>query len=438
MARALPCPCGDVHKRTGLRLVLRLDEREPLYTMRRPQAVDWVLACVLVATLVHGVQSKDDAAPGGSATPSGGDSAATAGISFGMIVMNLLGGVVVFLNGIKAMSGGLKAVLGDRLKRILAAACTNRFTAFCVGALVTAILSSSNATSALVIGFVATGDMSLRDGIAMGLGINVGVTATGHLVAFKVSKYALGIVVAGFAWRARAKDKRGEHVGDTIQGLGMLLFGISLIGNAMNPLKSHGPFKEAIAGIDSPILMTVASAVFTFLCQSNNATTAITISLADGGLVDMAGALALNVGGNVGSSFQGIVAAIGKGKAAMRMAVAYSAFRLVAAGIALVAYPVYVGAVRAVTVWLLSDGAAETQIASRGVANGHTIFNVGAALIFLPLVDKLADVVTGLLPEGKAPPSPKKPARSGSAKDSRNDTTNGVRRRPRRSSSRAG
>jgi len=175
------------------------------------------------------------------------------------------------------MSDALKALSGERMKDILAKLTANRWMGAATGAFVTAVIQSSSVTTVLVVGFITAGLMSLAQSISVIMGANIGTTITAQIIAFKVSKSALLMIGIGFSMLFASKRVRIRQYGATLMGLGMIFFGMSVMSEAMTPLRSYQPFLELMATMENPLVAILVAAVFTGLVQSSSAATGIVI-----------------------------------------------------------------------------------------------------------------------------------------------------------------
>ena len=185
--------------------------------------------------------------------------------------IKLFGGLALFLFGMEQMADSLKAVAGEKMKTILAKLTTNRFTGAITGALVTAVIQSSSVTTVLVVGFISAGLMSMAQSIGVIMGANIGTTITAQIVAFKVTKYALLMIAMGFSMLFFSKQNKIKHYGGMIMGLGLVFFGMSVMSDAMHPLRSYQPFLDLMVEMSNPLLAILIAAGFTALVQSSSA-----------------------------------------------------------------------------------------------------------------------------------------------------------------------
>jgi phosphate:Na+ symporter len=315
--------------------------------------------------------------------------------------MKLLGGLALFLFGMEQMADALKAVAGERMKLILAKLTTNRFMGAATGAFVTAIIQSSSVTTVLVVGFITAGLMSMAQSIGVIMGANIGTTITAQIVAFKVTKFALLMVAGGFGMLFFSKQEKIKQYGGILMGLGLVFFGMSVMSDAMNPLRSYQPFLDLMTRMENPIIGILVAAGFTALIQSSSATTAIVIVMATQGFITLEAGIALAFGANIGTCVTAMLAAIGKPRDAVRAAVVHVLFNVF--GVLL-----WVGIIPQLAefvTWLspahpgLSGTdrvAAETP---RQIANAHTVFNIANTFIFIGFTSQFARLVEWLVPD---------------------------------------
>ena len=250
------------------------------------------------------------------------------GLAWGQLAMGLLGGLALFLFGMDLMAYSLKVVAGDRMRVLLANLTRNRFAAMGTGAFVTAVIQSSSVTTVLLVGFLSAGLMGLGQSVGVILGANIGTTITAQIVAFKVTHYALAFVALGFPLLAFARRSRIKHHGKGLFGLGLVFLGMGIMGEAMEPLRSHEPFVAWMASMGRPWLGILAGALFTALVQSSSATTGVVIVLAGGGFISLEAGIALCFGANVGTCVTALLAAVGRPRVAMRLAAVHVLFNL--------------------------------------------------------------------------------------------------------------
>ncbi len=327
------------------------------------------------------------------------------------LIFGLVGGLGLFLFGMKIMSEGLQKVAGDRMRKILAALTANRIVGTFVGLAVTAIIQSSSATTVMVVGFVNAGLMSLVQSIGVILGANIGTTVTAQLIAFKITKYALPAIGIGAGLKLFSRNIKWNYVGEIILGFGILFFGLSTMKHAFDPVKTSEEFRQLFTIVGDHHLLGVAiGALLTIIVQSSSATIGITLALASSGLLSFEASVALILGENIGTTITANLAAIGTNLAARRTAFAHFLFNFLGVAYMLVLFPIFTSFIEKLT-----PGAADFVVQTaqqsqslgvaigdkpyiaRHIANTHTLFNILNVIIFLPLVGVLAKLTTLLI-----------------------------------------
>ncbi len=327
-----------------------------------------------------------------------------AAIDWLTLLMGLFGGLAMFLFGMEQMSEGLKAAAGDTLKDVLARLTRNRVMGALTGAFVTAILNSSSVTTVLVVGFISAGFMTLSQSVGIIMGANIGSTFTAQIVAFNVTQYALIMVTAGFFMLFTSKQEKTRHYGAMIMGLGLVFYGMGVMGDAMNPLRTYQPFIDLMSRMENPLLGILVGAVFTGLVQSSAATTGIAIVMATGGLITLPAGIALAFGANIGTCVTALLAAIGKPTDALRAAVVHIMFNVAGVLVWILFIPQLADFVVAISPAApeLSGKARMAAEVPRQIANAHTVFNVANTLLFLGFTTGFARLVERLVPEKPA------------------------------------
>ncbi len=326
-------------------------------------------------------------------------------IEIGVMLMGLFGGLAIFLYGMEQMDNAMKRVAGERMKSWLATLTTNRFTGAFAGAVTTAVVQSSSVTTVLVVGFVSAGLMNLIQSIGVIMGANIGTTITAQIVAFKITKYALWMVAAGFLIQFISKKEKTRQYGIVLLGLGLVFFGLTLMSGATKPLRSYEPFILMLQQMgETPILGILVGAAFTSIVQSSSATTGIIIVLASQGLITLDAGIALAFGANLGTCITAMLAAIGRPREAVQAAVVHVLFNV--AGVVLWFF--FIPQLAAMVTWMsptypelagTDKLAAETP---RQIANAHTMFNIINTGIFIWFVGPIAKLVQFLVPERRA------------------------------------
>ncbi len=326
-------------------------------------------------------------------------------MNWGLMAMQLFGGLALFLFGMDQMSDALKAVAGDKMKTILRKLTSNRFMGAATGAAVTAVIQSSSVTTVLVVGFISANLMTMSQSVGVIMGANIGTTITAQIVAFKVTKAAFLMIAIGYGMQFSPKNEKIKHYGLMIMGLGMIFYGMSVMSSAMQPLRSYQPFLDLMISMDSPIVGIAVAALFTGLVQSSSATTGIVIVMASQGFISLPAGIALAFGANIGTCVTALLASIGKPRDAVRAAAVHVFFNI--AGVLL--WVMFIDPLADFVRYLspthpeltgLDKLGAETP---RQIANAHTIFNFANTFIFIWFTTQIAALVMKLLPDSPSP-----------------------------------
>ncbi len=319
-----------------------------------------------------------------------------------MLIIGLLGGLGMFLYGMKMMSDGMKKTAGDRMKTILSKLTHNRFVALGVGAFVTMIIQSSSATTVMLVSFVQAQLMTFVQSLGVIMGANIGTTITAQLVAFKLTDYALLMVALGMGVHFLAKQEKAKNIGETILGFGLLFFGMRIMSEAMYPLRSWQPFIDLLITLENPVLGILVGAAFTALIQSSSAFTGILIVLAIQGLLTLEAGVPLILGANIGTCITAGLASLGAGREAKRVAAAHTLFQVAGVLVFIFWIPTFAEFIRSISPQGdpgLSGTEQLAAIVPRQIANAHTIFNIATALIVLPFARQSANLILKILPD---------------------------------------
>jgi phosphate:Na+ symporter len=318
------------------------------------------------------------------------------------VLLELAGGVSLLRYGLHLAGEGLQAVAGARLRYALASVTKNRMLGLGAGALITAILQSSSATTVMLVGFTGSGLVTLRQAMAVILGADVGTTATVQLLAFPVTHYALGVIAAGFLLFFFGQRQRTKTLGTAVLGFGLIFLGLRLISSGAEPFVDTPLVGQAFMALgDHPVLVIAVSAAVTALLHSSAATIGIALALSSQGLLTLHAALPIILGANVGTCAPALISSLGGVPEAKRVAVAHALFKV--AGVLLI-YPV----LHVFETWV----AASATSLPHQIANAHTLFNLGLAIAFLPFTVPFAGVVARLVRERPRADEWAKPARS--------------------------
>lgn len=320
------------------------------------------------------------------------------------IAFGLLGGLAIFIYGMNMMSECLQKAAGEKMRSILALLTKNPVMGVLAGALTTAVLQSSSATTVMAIGFVSAGFMNLPQAISIIIGANIGTTMTAQIIAFKLSDYIYAIIFAGFIISFLVKSEKVKNIGQTIFAFGLLFLGIETMGGVMKPLADSSVFTEMIARVsDVPILGVAVGTLMTLVVQSSSATVAVLQNFAsqagpDGvtSVIGLAGAIPILFGDNIGTTITAVLASIGQTKDAKRTAVAHCVFNI--SGTFLFIW--FVGPF-AKFIQMISPKGPEIEVISRQIANAHTVFNCVMTLIWVPLIWLMVKIVMRIIPDGR-------------------------------------
>ena len=306
-------------------------------------------------------------------------------------VMGLLGGLALFLYGMQMMSTGLEAAAGNKMKTILEKLTANRFVGVLMGALITAIIQSSSATTVMVVGFVNSGMMTLSQAVWIIMGANIGTTITGQLIALDVGELAPFMAFVGVAAVVFLKNEKIRHIGEIFAGLGILFIGMDMMGSAMKPLAQMESFVSLLTKFENPVLGILAGTVFTALIQSSSASVGILQALAGSGAIGLKSAAYVLFGQNIGTCVTALLASVGTGINAKRTTVIHIMFNIFGTCV----FTVLCMVTPLVTFMEgLTPGNAPAQI-----ANLHTTFNIVTTIILIPVGGYLTKLATLLLKE---------------------------------------
>lgn len=308
-------------------------------------------------------------------------------------VLALLGGLALFLYGMQMMSTGLEAAAGNRMKSILEKMTSNRVKGVLVGAAITAVIQSSSATTVMVVGFVNSGLMTLKQAVWVIMGANIGTTITGQLIALDIGAIAPLFAIAGVGAIMFIKSEKVHHISSIFAGLGILFMGMDMMGAAMSPLKESEAFISLMTKFDNPLLGILVGALFTAVIQSSSASVGILQALASTGMIPLSSAVFVLFGQNIGTCITAVLASIGMKVNAKRTTVIHLLFNIIGTVLFTVICLVtpYVTWIEAMT-----PGDPVAQI-----ANAHTVFNIVTTLLLLPFGTHMANIAVRILPDSK-------------------------------------
>jgi len=330
--------------------------------------------------------------------------------------MPVVGGLGIFLLGMKHMSEGMQAVAGERLRHLIGSITSNRLVACAVGTLVTCMIQSSSVTTVMVVGLVNGGFMTLLQAIGVIVGANIGTTITGWILVLKIGKYGLPMLGLAALVYLFARREKFRYTAMAVMGVGMVFFGLELMAGGFKPLRGMPGFVEWFSrfsadGYLGVLKCAMVGCVLTMLVQSSSATLGITIGLAEAGMIPFHTAAALVLGENIGTTITALLASIGATTNARRAAVSHMIFNVAGVLWITALFPVYMKVVARVVgadpgVAVMASGGEVYPLMRQGIALTHSGFNVVNTIIFLPLIPLLARLVTRLLPEKREKETP--------------------------------
>lgn len=307
------------------------------------------------------------------------------------MIFQFIGGLGIFLFGIKYMGDGLQQAAGDRLRDILDRFTTNPLMGVLAGMLVTVLIQSSSGTTALTVGLVSAGFMTLRQAIGVIMGANIGTTVTAFIIGIKIGEYALPIMAVGAILLFFFKNKKVQSLGQVVFGFGMLFFGLELMSTGMKPLRSLESFQElTISMSNSPALGVIVGTVFTLIVQSSSATIGILQELFGQGAIDLKAALPVLFGDNIGTTITAVLAAIGTSIAARRAALVHVIFNIVGT----IIFTIFLVPFTNLIQYFQTSLNLNPEMT---IAFAHGTFNVTNAIIQFPFIAVLAWIVTKII-----------------------------------------
>lgn len=308
-------------------------------------------------------------------------------MGFNMLI-SLFAGLGLFLYGMKVMSDALQKSAGNKMKRLLEILTTNRILGVIIGAIITAIIQSSSATTVMVVGLVNAGIMNLSQAVGVIMGANIGTTMTAQIIAFKVNDIIPFAIIIGSLLVLISTKKTYKQSGELFLGFGILFMGMYMMSDAMAPLKEIPAFTQFMVNLQhNPLLGVLAGLGLTAIIQSSSATVGILQALAMQGLVPIEAALPILFGDNIGTCVTALMASIGASITAKRAALLHITMKIIGTVIFLII-------LRPVT-----DLVVMTAVEpARQIANAHTFFNIANTLIQLPFANLLIRFVTKVIP----------------------------------------
>ena len=306
-------------------------------------------------------------------------------------ILGLLGGLALFLYGMRMMSDGLEDAAGNRMKQILERLTSNRFLGVAVGAGITAVIQSSSATTVMVVGFVNSGIMTLSQAVWIIMGANIGTTITGQLIALDVGMLAPLFAFIGVAMIVFLKAPKTHCVGKILAGLGIIFIGMDMMGSATLPLQQSEAFVSLMTKFSNPLIGILAGAVFTAVIQSSSASVGILQTLATSGLISFPNAVYVLFGQNIGTCVTALIASVGANRSAKRTTIIHLLFNIIGT-------VVFTVLCLALPIAELVGGITPGEPAKQ-IANMHTIFNIASTLLLLPFGNYMAKFAERIFPD---------------------------------------
>jgi len=303
------------------------------------------------------------------------------------LIFGVLGGLGLFIYGIREMSEGLHKISGERMRRVLHNLTGSPLKGVLVGTGITSLVQSSSATTVMVVGFMNAGLMTLIQALGVIFGANIGTTITAQLIAFKLTDYALPIIGIGMLTIFLAKKKTHKHFGEFLLGFGILFLGLSILTSVVKPLGQYPWFNHLFVTFSkNPILGILAGAAVTAIVQSSSVTTGMVLGLAMANLLDLRAAIHLILGCNIGTCATALIASVGAHISAKRAALAHILFNT----IGVIFFLPFIGLFH--NLINHTSGALPRQI-----ANAHTLFNLINTIVFLPFIGLYAKLLTKIV-----------------------------------------
>ncbi len=328
------------------------------------------------------------------------------------MVFGVIGGLGIFLLGMKNMSEGMQAIAGNKLRRMIAAVTGNRLKACAVGTAVTTVVQSSSVTTVMVVGFVSAGLMTLTQAIGVIMGANIGTTITGWILVLKIGKYGLPILGVAALLHLFSKNERLRFAGMAAMGIGMIFFGLEMMSSGLKPMRSMPMFIEWFSRFSAYSYLGVwkcvlAGCLLTCLVQSSSATLVITMTLAMNGIIDFRSAAALVMGENIGTTVTAFLASLGRPTNARRAAYSHIIFNVLGVLWITAVFPFYLDLITHLIgkdpgIMVMNNGVETFPSVKFGIAIVHSGFNIANVLFFLPFLPLLARFVTRIVPDKAA------------------------------------
>ncbi len=307
------------------------------------------------------------------------------------LVIEVLGGLALFIFGINRLSNSLQKVTSNKLKTVINTLTKKSWSTVLVGLFTTMLIQSSSATSVLTVGFVNAGLITLRQAIGIIMGANIGTTVTAQIVSFNIDMLSYPLIIIGFLMHFLSRRRRYKNIGMSIIGLGLLFLGMTIMKGALEPLKDNEAFKNFLLVFSkNPFFGILAGLGLTTLLQSSSATIGLLIALASQGLIPIGAAIPILIGDNIGTCSTALISSIGTTVTARRTAFSHLMFNIFGT----IIFMVLLYGLRLQPIIVNLTG----KSVPHQIANIHTIFNVVTTIILFPMIGLFEKVVLKLIP----------------------------------------
>ena len=303
------------------------------------------------------------------------------------VILGMIAGLVLFLYGVSRLATGMRAVAGDRMRRLLERATTNRYAGVASGALATAVLDSSSVTIIMVIALVDAGLLSFQNSLGVILGANIGTTISSQLIALDVQRYSPVVLAFGLLLLVAGRTEMWRQTGAAVFGMGLIFFGLAQMGTAVEPLKQSVRFADWMQQLENPLVGVAAGAIITLVLQSSSATVGIAITLAAQGLLALPGGVAVMLGAEIGTCADTLLATLGRSREAVRAGIFHLLFNVVTVAVGVML-------LQPLVTFVTSLGGDSAQ----QLANAHVTFNVLGSMAVVLFLAPIGRALHRLVP----------------------------------------
>lgn len=303
------------------------------------------------------------------------------------VVLGMIAGLVLFLYGVSRLATGMRAVAGDRMRRLLERATTNRYAGVASGTLATAVLDSSSVTIIMVIALVDAGLLSFQNSLGVILGANIGTTISSQLIALDVQRYSPVVLAFGLLLLVAGRTETWRQTGAAVFGMGLIFFGLAQMGTAVEPLKQSVRFADWMQQLENPLVGVAAGAIMTLVLQSSSATVGIAITLAAQGLLSLPGGVAVMLGAEIGTCADTLLATLGRSREAVRAGIFHLLFNVVTVAVGVML-------LQPLVTFVTSLGGDSAQ----QLANAHVTFNVLGSMAVVLFLAPIGRALHRLVP----------------------------------------